>query len=145
MTRCTRRAFVAGLLALSVGGCTEPSDPLTGLWIEIQSSSVSHPARTLDLTRGRSFDFTIGVPPIFTRISGFFTVKGSSITFDAIQVESRSGADSPSTIVPYADAPAFENATFGFDGGDLVLNYTSYPADGPVPTIMRLKRVLPRG
>src|SRR5690349_15606503 len=122
------RSIVSATLMVFAAACTEPAPTLAGQWTEILSSSASHTPRRLDLGLSGTFSLATGPTGIGTRIEGTYKVSGTSLAFYSERIVVGGGSNGP-----YPTGGLFGDATFGFDGDVLVLNYTTYPLDGPVP------------
>ena len=128
--------FAAVVLALAIGSCTEPSSSLTGHWVE-----VVWPNRHLVLKSDRSFSNYGGSGSDYWRHEGRYDISGTSIEFQPQRYVSKAAPSSPETVVePSPYASIFDDCVFEFEGRELVLQYTTYPFDGPEPTTMRLRR-----
>jgi hypothetical protein len=123
---------MALLLAVA---CTEPHATLSGEWVEIVSTVSSHTPRHLDLRGAGSFSFWTGPSVGGTRTEGVYKASGASVAFFPERLVMGDG-----TSAPYPWGGLFDDATFAFDGGVLVLTYTIYPADAPMATTMRFSR-----
>ena len=128
--------------AVLVGGCTEPipvdQAPLIGSWAEDGNTIAP---RYLTFGQGKLFAF------IITHADGSWTSIGGSYATDGNRIELTPTLryDFPVggpmvTTNPYADARFFDEATFAVTPAALSLNYLSYPADAPVPTVMTFHR-----
>ena len=136
---CAPRIVMA-ICSLGIVSCAEPQDPLVGPlvghWIEVDS-----PNRHLVLNADGSFSNFGGSGFDYWRTEGTFEVTGTMLRFTPLRFVSRSGAQSTEIIIePYPYGAVFENCEFALASGLLVLHYTTYPADAPVPTTMQLER-----
>jgi hypothetical protein len=130
------RALIPAVAMLAAAACTEPTRTITGEWLEIPSASASHTPRRLELRGSGGFSFLSGPSAVGTRTEGVYKVSGTSVAFFPERLVMGDG-----TSEPYSWGGLFDDATFAFDGGDLVLTYTVYPADAPMVTTMRFSRL----
>jgi hypothetical protein len=138
LMRLSRLAVAALLIA--TGSCNEPAGPagaLVGRWIETDS-----PHRHLVLRSNGTFENSGASGFTYWRHEGTFEANGSTIEFFPQRFVSRAGPELPETVEePSSYSSIFENCSFEVEGRVLVLSYTTYPADAPVPTTMRLLRM----
>jgi len=76
----------------------------------------------------------------YQRAEGTYRVEGERLIFAAARLVSWDrfyGATSPESIVePYPYGSIFDDAHYVLLGSQLSLQYTTYPADAPVPTLL---------
>jgi hypothetical protein len=137
--------LTVGAFLLTTASCTGPRGPLVGAGLP--SPLVGHwmettfPNRHLILRSDGSFTNSGGSTSEYFRHEGTFEVKGSRIEFHPKRFVSKDGTGSPAIVEePSRYRSIFDNCRFEFDGSALVLHYTTYPGDAPVPTTMRLER-----
>lgn len=139
-----RPTFILGmLLALGLGSCKKdrnekPDTKLTGPWAELELSGLT---RRITFNGDRSFSLLIGYPG-----GGGSMLKGSYLTKgDSLKVQVREIVeDQPGqpTKVSGPTSILYDKATYSIKGDTLTLNYTSYPADGPVATTAKFKKAI---
>lgn len=78
---------------------------------------------------------------IITSFSGTYAIKGDSLKV-AIKEASEQHGNSPA-VKTQSDIQLYEKATYSINGSFLMLNYITYPADGPVLTKTKFARELP--
>jgi len=115
------------------------SDGLTGAWIETPQGSIT---RTLHFeddgkfsTDIRSIDGSVAVT-----LNGKYLIKGDSLKVNILERITKD--DSGQIVKTTGNSDYFEKATFSVENSKLTINYISYPADAPVSTQSRYKRVL---
>jgi hypothetical protein len=143
---------------LVAGGCSNPIDlevvPLLGSWTTDRRAHDSPGSweRVLTFrTRGR-FVLTTTNYGLYTgeasdQVSSRRTIRGSYVVSgDRLEFTARTMTwwdafyDDPGPHEATPVAVLFEDCTFSVEVDELTLAYTTYPADGPVPTVMRLRR-----
>ena len=139
------------LLALTCS-CSEPSsDELVGDWITAARDlePAGYDQAELSLRSSGSFRWVLrsyGLIPAqnpdelsaSTTVEGTFRTENDQVIFHAQRLVTWDrfyGADSPPLVQdPYPYGELFDQAHYQIVGSRLMLNYVSYPADGPVPT-----------
>lgn len=150
---------IAAILGVAfLAGCGDPASiapgELEGSWVETQPLS---PRGTMD--RILTFDGdgrfwwrvqSSGVYPdqagddlsAWSETRGAYEVDGDRLYF---QPRTSTWYDrfyeDPGPFTRDADGTLFDQAAVDIQAGELVLRYLSYPADAPVETTMRLKRL----
>lgn len=79
----------------------------------------------------------------YTQVSGTYEVDGDGLTLTANRVatwDSFYGAGSPETV-EQVNMTIFDQARFRIIAGTLIIDYITYPADGPVPTTASFTRL----
>lgn len=72
---------------------------------------------------------------------GTYTIKGDSLKV-TIKEASEQHGNSPA-VKTQINIQLYEKATYSINGSSLILNYITYPADGPVLTQTKFTRELP--
>jgi hypothetical protein len=143
--------------------CGNPIDvePLTlfGTWVAIENASPSGShRRSLSLGSNGSFtsevrsfgiypDQSPGALSSYQRTEGTFgiEVEGNGLIFHPIRLVSWDlfyGVESPERIAePYPHGSVFDDATYEIRGRELILDFTIYPADAPVPARLVFTRL----
>lgn len=139
--------LISSLLVLS--GCkkekkTQPEtfNTILGGWYEMPI--IVNTSRNLSFGSDGTFVMTItnySTSTSIIKFSGTFKIKGDSLLVTIKEKSIREG-NNPVTTTP-ADDKLYENAKFNVNDSILTLNYTTYPADGPVPTQTKFRRQLP--
>ncbi|WPU91997.1 hypothetical protein SNE25_22010 [Mucilaginibacter sabulilitoris] len=76
-----------------------------------------------------------------TSFSGTYFIKGDSLKV-TIKETSEQHGNSPA-VKTQSNIQLYEKATYSINGSFLMLNYITYPADGPVLTQIKFTRELP--
>lgn len=129
-------ALVCCLMAL--GACKKNSEngiqhELVGKWNQIDLGG--HQTR-IGFTKKLGFEFVASPndqPNAGTVLLGSYAVDGNKLL---IKVDKKD--TSPNEQL-------YENATYSIKNDTLTLNYTSYPADVPVPSVAKFKKLLDFG
>jgi hypothetical protein len=145
-------SMICGLLIsslLMLSGCkkekkTQPEtfNTILGGWNETPITVGT--SRNLNFGPDSTFVMTItnyDTPTSTIKFSGTFKIKGDSLLVTIKEKSIREG-NNPAATTP-ADDKLYENAKFNVNDAVLTLNYTTYPADGPVPTQAKFRRQLP--
>lgn len=118
------------------------TDVLTGAWEEVPQKAYSK--RLLFESGGK---FSMQVRDKDNQywslvISGNYSVSSDnlSVTTTNETVKSSAGTVVSTNLINYK---LFENGKFSIDNFILTLNYTTYPADGPVPTTSKFNKLIP--
>ena len=74
-------------------------------------------------------------------ISGTYTVSGNKIGVKVTEQITKNGNDAE--VKTALNTTLFDLGTFTIKNNVMVINYTTYPADAPVPTTITLRRDLP--
>jgi hypothetical protein len=149
-SRCSPLAVLFLLAACS----TEPSGDLVGTWSsapeDLQPSG--HYQVLLSFTAQGGFEQQVqnyGLYPgqdpnqlsAYTKIRGTYRTEGDRLIVDADrQIWWDPTFYGPDEQEAEDSSTLFDQGRFSLDGDRLVLHYTTYPADAPVPTAMELTR-----
>lgn len=115
----------------------EASSPaLIGEWKEMELGDVT---RTLTFKKDQSFEFSVKYKDdIHTVVTGTYETKGNTLEVLALQIQTY---QSDQTLVKESTSlQLYEDATFSISKDVLTLQYTTYPADAPMPTTAKFQR-----
>lgn len=153
--------FVGYLLLAGAAACSESSAPvgssqIVGAWMAPRETL--HPngsmTRYLGFSESGTFQYSAesyGVYPgqsagtlsAYTRISGTYQIDGDRLTMTGNRTatwDSFYGANSPETV-QNVNTEMFKDARFRIALSTLILDFTTYPADAPVPTTQSYNRL----
>ncbi|MCD0488557.1 hypothetical protein LPB86_09965 [Pedobacter sp. MC2016-14] len=131
--------LLTGLLSCKKDKVEKPSHPLSGEW---QLTDTEGYFTRVIFGEGNNFSYVISSKDwsMTTAVLGSFTTDENKLT---ITVNKRLVQEKgKETILVTSDTPFFDQATFSIEDKTLTLNYTTYPADAPVPTTLKLTRAL---
>ena len=119
-----------------------PKDALTGSWEAVPQKAYS---KRLLFEAGGNFSMQIrdqGNQYWSTEVIGKYTISG-----DQLIVNTSSNLEKSSTGKIISNTPVnyvlFDKGKFSIDQQVLTINYTTYPADGPVPTVAKFNQLIP--
>lgn len=119
-----------------------PPDVLTGGWEEVPQSAYS---RRLSFSLGGKFSMQMRDQSNqywISEVIGKYSISG-----DQLMVNISSSLEKSSTGKIITNTPTsyvlFENGKFNIDNRVLTVNYTTYPADAPVPTVAKFNQLIP--
>jgi hypothetical protein len=121
-----------------------PTPGLIGSWTEDVHPGVSSiMPRSLMLSKD-SVHFVIWdqAAQQVTYVQGTYSTQGNKLVTNFKEIVVRKNNNKIISRAPVSGG-YFDNATYLLNGNKLTLNYTSYPADGPVPATMTFNRMLP--
>jgi len=130
-------------VALCLSSCTkdekpQPENALTGDWRETELNGT---VRSLRFTANHSFTFSVGsTDGSGTIYNGTYLAKGDSLKVTVAQLLVQEPGK-PVQTTPSTDR-IYEKATFSIKADTLTLKYITYPADAPVPTTAKFKRMM---
>ena len=140
------KAFVTSILCvftLLVSSCKKDREPqpeksLIGDWRETELNGFT---RSVKFTQDRSFFLSIGHDDgNGIMYAGEYRIKGDSLIVSTKEMlVQEPGKVGQRTATTY---PLYEKATFNVNGDTLTLKYITYPADGPVPTTAKFRRMI---
>lgn len=158
----TRRAILALATIAVCASCSSsldslPTGDIVGRWTadREEASPAGSYVRHITFTNDGHFvsEFrSYGIYPTeraedlsgYQRTVGTFTVAGDELSFQPdslISWDAFYGTDSPVTVqTPYPYDSVYDDAHYRIDGVTLTLDFTTYPADGPEPTSLMLRR-----
>lgn len=117
-------------------------DVLTGGWEEVPQSAYS---RRLSFSLGGKFSMQMRDQSNqywISEVIGKYSISG-----DKLMVNISSSLEKSSTGKIIRNTPTnyvlFENGKFNIDNRVLTVNYTTYPADAPVPTVAKFNQLIP--
>jgi hypothetical protein len=149
------RVFICAVaLAWALSGCDDPmatDSPLQGSWITTDTlQPQGFMRRTLSFGSGGAFAFRVQLYGMYDRSNslsayieqrGRFTVENDKLHFDVSEITTWDAFyrnSSPETS--HVDYTLFDDCSFRLLEAELVLNYTSYPADAPEATVLQFRR-----
>lgn len=116
------------------------NNTLEGQWLE---ASTTH-QRRLVFTADGKFTMFIGEGKEYSiKINGNFVQKGDSLKVQVLEQFEKQ--DDKELVRTELNNELFERAVYSVKDSELTIKYISYPADAPVETALKLKRVLPPG
>ena len=115
-----------------------PENLIKGNWEEMGLNGLT---RSLNFTKDKSFFLTIVLNDGSSiRFIGTYQIQGDRLKITTTEkLEQEPGKPVQRTPTNYT---LYENATFSIVGDILNLNYTSYPADAPVNTPAKFRRLI---
>jgi len=114
------------------------NNTLEGQWLEL---STENQRRLVFTNDGKFVMFTSDGKGYSMRINGNYSKKGDSLKVHVFeQLEKQSDKELVKTEL---NSELFERAIYSIKGPELTLKYITYPADAPVETELKLKRVSP--
>ena len=143
MKNLTAAISVLLLFSLSFFSCKKdrdvnPENLIKGNWEEMDLNGLH---RSLNFTKDNSFFLTIVLNDGSSiRFIGTYQIQGDRLNITTTEkLEQEPGKPVKRTATNYT---LYENATFSIAGDILNLNYTSYPADAPVNTPAKFRRMI---
>lgn len=116
----------------------QPENLLTGDWRETDMDGL---IRSVKFTKDRSFSLSMSYGDGGgTRYTGTYQIKGDSLkvaTAEKLVQEPGKAVQRTATT-----DQLYEKATFSVAGDTLTLKYVTYPADAPVPTTAKFRRMI---
>ncbi|WP_214228308.1 hypothetical protein [Pedobacter sp. B4-66] len=135
---------ISVLLLFSIGfsSCkknknVQPENPINGNWEEMGLDGLK---RSVNFTKHNTFFLTIAYNDgASSKFIGTYQVKGDKLNVTITEnLEQKLGKPVERISTNYA---LYEKATFSVAGDTLKLNYISYPADAPVNTLAKFRRL----
>lgn len=116
------------------------NNTLEGQWLE---ASTENQRRLVFMADGKFVMFMGEGKNYSIKISGNYTKKGDSLKVHVFeQLEKQDNKDVVKTEL---NSELFERAIYSVKDAELIIKYITYPADAPVETELKLKRVLSPG
>lgn len=140
----TLTSTISVLLLFSIGFSSCKKDkkvqlqnPINGNWEEMGLNGLK---RSVNFAKDNTFFLTIAYNDGgSTQFIGTYQVKGNELTATSTEtLEQKPGKPVERTSMNFS---LYEKATFSIAGDTLKLNYISYPADAPVNTLAKFRRL----
>lgn len=134
----TACSFLLLLLSTSTSCKKDEASPsgLIGEWKEMELGDLN---RTLTFRKDQTFQFSVNFKDgNVTIITGTYGTNGESLKVTAEEIQEHQSGQAP--LKESTRLQLYENATFNISKDTLTLQYTTYPADGPVHTTARFQR-----
>jgi hypothetical protein len=143
MKTLTTAISVLFLFSVSFFSCKKdrnvnPENLIKGNWEEMDLNGLQ---RSLNFTKDNSFFLNIVLNEGSSiQFIGTYQIQGDKLKITTTEkLEQEPGKPVQRTATNYT---LYENATFSIAGDILNLNYTSYPADAPVNTPAKFRRLI---
>lgn len=119
----------------------DAKDVLNGEWLETPLQTYS---RTIRFESDGRFAMEYLHPNSSAKstFKGKYVIKGDSLK---VNIQEMLEQQSSGTVVQTpANSIFFEKGTFSINDNVLTINYITYPADAPVPTVSKFNAILPK-
>lgn len=131
--------LVTSLLSCKKDKAEKPSHPLSGEWHLTDTEGYF---TRIIFGEGNNFSYVVSSKDwsMTTAVLGSFSTdrNGLKVTVLKRLVQEKD----KETILVTSDTPFFDQATFSIENNILTLNYTTYPADAPVPITLKFTKAL---
>jgi hypothetical protein len=119
-----------------------PPDVLTGSWEEVPQRAHS---RRVSFEKGGDFSMQLRDQDNQywdTVVSGKYSISEDNLTVNVTSTIKKSSTGKTIEITPQ-NFSLFDKGKFVIENNVLTINYLTYPADGPVPTVVKFSKLIP--
>ncbi|WP_316805409.1 hypothetical protein [Pedobacter nototheniae] len=118
-----------------------PYEPLKGIWEETLTGNYQ---RKLVFKEGGKFTMYLSNTNdanYLLTLNGTYAINGENLTVNITEEVARQ-SNGTTVTTPLNQYNIFEKGTFSINNFLLTINYTTYPADAPVKTQAKFKRII---